>query len=97
MSIPQSVLDIVPTDRYYPFISNSPDKVRPELHWFVFGLLDTNEIMVVVAEGDNILGKLRKPSPLVMPIMEDRKWGIAIEDNALAEQMSNELAQELGL
>jgi hypothetical protein len=66
------------------------DKEYSQIRWTVFGAIDTNEVIVRASvNGHHFYHSA--PSPLVVPLMADRRFGIDVADNAVAEHLSNEL------
>ncbi len=66
------------------------DKEYSQIVWAVFGAIETNEVIVRASvNGQHFYHSA--PSPLLVPLMVDRRFGIDVADNARAEHLSNEL------
>jgi hypothetical protein len=78
--------------RYYPYIE-SEDKEFPNVKWFVYGLIDTEELLIAVANTTKIFYEVVR-SPVYFPKMIDRVWGIDIDDNQVAIEISDKLWKE---
>lgn len=66
------------------------DKEYSQIVWAVFGAIETNEVIVRASvKGQHFYHSA--PSPLLVPLMVDRRFGIDVADKALAEHLSNEL------
>jgi hypothetical protein len=70
--------------------SGYADKEYPEIVWSIYGLPDTNEIVVVAEVGSLKLG-MAQVSGLLWPAMVDRTYGLDVDDRRLAHWLSNEL------
>lgn len=80
---------IVVSGKALEFFSTG-DKEFSQIRWTVFGAIDTNEVIVRASvNGQHFYHAA--PSPLLIPLMADRRFGIDVADNALAEHLSNEL------
>lgn len=86
------------TDRLHSIVSSGEvlkffstnDKEFPQIIWAVFGAPETNEVIVRASvKGRHFYHAA--PSPLLVLLMVDRRFGIDVADNALAEHLSNEL------
>ena len=66
------------------------DKDVPEVSWSTYGLIETNEVGVIVQCGRLCFGALAHSS-LVHPAMADRLFGIDVADEQLALKLSEEL------
>ena len=85
---------IVESGRVLEFFSTT-DKKFEQIQWTVFGAIETNEVIVrATVKGQHFYRAA--PSPLLYPWMVDRRFGIDVADNALAEHLSNELWQSQG-
>lgn len=85
---------IVMSGKVLEFFS-TPDKEFSRLQWTVFGAIETNEIIVRASvSGTHFYHS--EPSPLLFPLMIDRRFGIDVMDDALAQRLSNELWQSQG-
>ncbi|RFF27203.1 hypothetical protein DZK25_09505 [Wenzhouxiangella sp. 15181] len=80
---------IVKSGKVIEFLS-SADKEFEEIQWTVFGAIETNEVIVRASVGGKHFYHAA-PSPLAVPVMADRRFGIDVADSALAEKLSNEL------
>ena len=66
------------------------DKDLPGLTWTIYGVPDSNLIIVKAIAGSfEILAS--SPSTVLYPAMADRVFGIDVEDQALAAQLSDQL------
>jgi hypothetical protein len=72
------------------YLKDSSDKEHPELRWSIYGLPRTGEIAVLVAIADLSLA-MTGASPLLVPAMEDRIFGIDVADQQLADELSDTL------
>lgn len=80
---------IVESGRALEFFTTA-DKEYGQIQWTVFGAIETNEVIVRATAGGRHFYR-SAPSPLLVPLMADRRFGIDVADNALAEHLSNEL------
>lgn len=85
--------DIAQTDRYYPYYEGFPDKTVSGLVWHTLGLLDTNEILVIGERGDKIHYE-KAPAGCLFPHMEDRRFGIDVDDARVADYLSDKIFEE---
>lgn len=85
---------LVQADSTMTFFS-CDDREHPGIQWTVYGLPGTNEI-VVCAEVSGKEFYQAAPSRLTYPAMIDRRFGIDVEDNQLAEELSSALWEEHG-
>ncbi|MGH8528366.1 MAG: hypothetical protein ACRETN_00780 [Nevskiales bacterium] len=67
------------------------DKDVAHVTWSIYGLVDTNEIAVVVSLSKVPYAAARAPSAVLVPTMADRRFGIDMDDQAVADRLSNEL------
>ena len=66
------------------------DKEYSQVVWAVFGAIETNEVIVRASvNGHHFYHSA--PSPLLVPLMADRRFGIDVADKVVAEHLSNEL------
>jgi hypothetical protein len=72
------------------YLEDSGDKEYPDLRWSIYGLPRTGEIAVRVSIGDLTLA-IAEASPLQLPAMEDRIFGIDVVDQQLANELSETL------
>lgn len=80
---------IVEAGKALEFFSTE-DKEHNQIVWTVFGAIETNEVIVRASvNGQHFYHSA--PSPLLVPLMVDRRFGIDVADKALAERLSNEL------
>ena len=81
--------------RYYPYVNGLEDIQYPYIKWYVYGLIDTQEILVVIMNenNNNVFYKVEQ-SPVIWPHMRNRVWGIDVDDDKLAKKMSLELWEE---
>lgn len=80
----------VTAGRVISYGNDTPDKECPEVRWAWFGLIDTNEI-VVVAQYRDLEFAIAEPSPLIYPAMADRIFGIDVADGNLTMELSKRL------
>jgi len=66
------------------------DKEHPEITWQCYGLIPSNEIAVIARCGDVEIGACRK-SPLLVPVMADRIFGMDVADEEVAMRLSEEI------
>lgn len=98
------VVDLIAAGKVISYGVDIPDNQYSKVLWSQYGLMDTNEIAVLVRCGSKVFGA-RAPSGLIVPPMADRIWGVDVSDQALAfelgdklwEAYSQELIQEAGL
>ena len=90
--VTQEILDIIGTGNFYPYMFDD-DLDDPDLFWWCFGLVDTNEILVIGQRGDKIVS-MKEVSPLVFPHMADRRFGIDVSDFNLSGDLSDKLYKE---
>ena len=74
------------------FAEGMTDRFFAEITWSIVGLPQTNEIVVIVKVGDLQLA-LADQSPLLVPSMAERLFGLDISDQRLAERLSEMLWQ----
>lgn len=82
--------DALARGRAIQFCDESPDNQFPEIAWQIFGLMGSNEVVVVARCGELRLAASRE-SGLLYPPMADRIFGIDVADQELAMQLSDEL------
>lgn len=80
---------IVTSEEVLEFFT-ATDKEHDQIVWTVFGAIETNELIVRASVNGRHFYRAAQ-SPLLVPRMIDRRFGIDVVDNALAEQLSNEL------
>jgi hypothetical protein len=90
----QQVIEAIVIGQVIAYASGMADKEYPEISWAIFGLPITGEIAVLARVGDLRLGRAA-PSPLLIPKMSERVFGIDLADHDLAMQLSGELWEEL--
>ena len=66
------------------------DKEQPEVMWSQYGLIDTNEI-VVIARYCALEFAIVGPSPLIYPAMADRIFGMDLADMDFALSLADRL------
>ena len=66
------------------------DKEHPEVQWVVYGIISTNEIFVRAEAGGEAFAK-SAPSELLIPPMADRRFGIDVADEQVANMLSMDL------
>ncbi|GAB3686490.1 hypothetical protein [Salinisphaera aquimarina] len=71
------------------------DKDYPSVVWAVYGLIETNEIVVKASSGSQVVLQAA-PSNLVMPHMGDRMFGIDTADSELASELSLRIWEKHG-
>lgn len=76
--------------RAIPYGVDMPDKEMPQVLWSQYGLIDTNEIAVIVRCGTEVHA-LKAPSELIHPSMADRIFGIDSIDAELSGRLADEL------
>jgi len=74
---------------------DTDDREHPRIQWAVYGLPETNEVVVRASAAGKEFYKAA-PSRLTYPAMIDRRFGIDVMDNQLAEELSNALWAEHG-
>lgn len=84
------VAELIKTGKAIVFGSDIPDKEHSEIKWFQYGLIDTNEIAVIVRCGSKAFGA-RAQSRIVMPAMAERIYGMDALDEALAAELGEKL------
>jgi hypothetical protein len=85
---------IVESGKVLEFFS-MPDKDHDQIQWTIFGAVETNEIIVRATVKDRNFYR-SAPSPLAIPPMADRRFGIDVADDALARELSDQLWQREG-
>ena len=85
---------IVESDKVMEFFS-MPDKEHDQIQWAIFGAVETNEIIVRATVKDRHF-YCSAPSPLAIPPMADRRFGIDVADDSLARELSDQLWQREG-
>lgn len=98
------VTELIKSGKAIVFGSNIPDNEYSEVSWSQYGLIDTNEIAVIVMCGSKAFAA-RAQSRLVIPAMAERVYGMDPLDEALAFELgdklwtvfSEELIQEVSL
>jgi hypothetical protein len=81
--------DLIVRDEVLEFFQAS-DKEHPELQWTVYGSIPTNEVFVR-ADARGTVFVQSSPSELLYPVMADRRFGIDVADNFVAEKLSAEI------
>jgi hypothetical protein len=70
------------------------DKEHAEVTWTQYGLMDSNEV-VVVARYRGRSFAIAGPSPLLYPVMADRVFGMDVADEQYAFELSDRLWSNL--
>jgi len=84
------VTELIKSRKAIAFGSDIPDNEYSEISWSQYGLIDTNEIAVIVRCGSKAFAA-RAQSRLVMPAMADRVFGMDTLDEALAFELGDKL------
>ena len=98
------VTDLIKAGKAIVFGSDIQDNEYHEILWAQYGLVDTNEIAVIVTCGSKAFAA-RAQSRLIEPAMATRVWGMDTLDEKLAfelgdklwESFSEELIQEVDI
>jgi hypothetical protein len=77
-------------DKAIDYGSGFKDREFPEITWAMYGIPETNEIVVTATVGTLCLG-IADQSNLLYPAMIDRIFGIDISDAVLVEQLTERL------
>ncbi len=88
--VANQVAELIKKEKGIPFGIDIPDKQYSEIRWSQYGLIETNEIAVVVRCGNKAFAA-RAGSNLVMPAMADRVWGMDVLDEELAFKLGDKL------
>lgn len=72
------------------FDQGLPDRANKEVLWSLYGLIETNEIVVIARYRDLEFG-LAGPSPLIHPGMIDRIFGMDVDDRSFAGSLADAL------
>ena len=100
--VAQQIAEAIKAGKAIIFGADIPDNEYIEIRWSQYGLVDTNEIAVVVTCGSKTFAAVDS-SRLDVPVMADRIWGMDVFDVELAadlgdklwESYSTELLQEV--
>jgi hypothetical protein len=84
------VNELIKSGKAIVFGSDIPDNEYSEINWSQYGLIDTNEIVVIVRCGGKAFAA-RDQSRLVIPAMDDRVYGMDSSDEALAFELGEKL------
>lgn len=92
--LPDDVKNIVSSYQYYPYEVGCTDKYISGMLWYVCGLYEVNEIMVICRYKDKLYSK-KDTSGLLYPPMIDRVFGMDINDYRVSYRLCDELIKEL--
>jgi hypothetical protein len=84
------IIDLVEAGRVVPYGVDVPDNEYDEICWSQYGLIDTNEIAVLVRNGNKVFGA-KAQSGLIVPPMADRVWGMDVLDQEIAFELGEKL------
>jgi len=74
---------------------NEADKELNHVMWEVWGLMESEEICVVLYDEESGIKLAKKcKSPCVYPKMHDRVFGIDMDDLNVSKRISNEIFEE---
>ncbi len=88
--VAEQIADLIKAKKAIVYGENFPDNQYSEVLWSQYGLIETNEIAVMVKCGAKVFAA-RARSPLEMPPMADRVWGMDVLDRALSFRLADEL------
>ena len=88
--VARRVLAAKASSQVIEYLRGSPDKEYPEVLWDIFGLSETGEIAVLARVQGFYVGKAAV-SGLLVPPMHDRVFGIDVDDQMLANELSETL------
>jgi len=74
---------LLKTEACIPFIVDSPDHEHQYIRLSVYGVPDTNELLIRLSNGEVSFVEAI-PSPLVFPAMGDRIFGMDVMDHEAA-------------
>ncbi len=84
------ITELLKTKKVIVYGKDFPDDQYSEIRWSQYGLIGTNEIAVVVKCGAKVFAAKAR-SPLEMPPMADRVWGMDVLDRGLSFRLADEL------
>lgn len=85
-----SLARLLKTKYQIPFHVDLPDKEYPYIKLSIYGATKTNELFVKLTNGQLDFVEV-VPSPLVLPGMADRIWGMDAEDSAAAFGLADKM------
>src|SRR5271169_1237369 len=88
--IAQIITKAIKAGKVISFGVDIADNQYKEIRWSQYGLIDTNEIAVMVTCGGKSFAA-SAPSRLVAPPMADRAWGMDVLDEALVFELGDKL------
>jgi hypothetical protein len=102
--IVEEITEHLKTKKVIVYGKDLPDNQYGEIRWSQYGLIETNEIAVMVKCGTKAFAA-KAGSPLQMPPLADRIWGMDVLDRELSfkladriwEMFSDELIREAEL
>lgn len=87
--------DIVNSNRAIRFYGDCPDNEHPDIRWSAYGDPETNEVIVRAAKGA-LAYYNSAASELLHPPMADRRFGIDVLDEEMAQKLGVELWATVG-
>ncbi len=102
--IVEQITELLKAKKAIVYGEDLQDNQYSEIRWSQYGLIETNEIAVMVTCGGKAFAA-KASSPLQMPPMTDRVWGTDVLDRELSfelgdklwEKFSSELVREAEL
>ena len=86
----EQIAELIKAGKAIVFGKVVPDNQYKEVSWSQYGLIDTNEIAVVVTCGSKSYAA-RAKSRLIVPAMAERVWGMDTLDVTLAFELGDKL------
>lgn len=79
--------------RAIPYLVDNPDREHPRVRWCIYGVPETNQLFVSATNGAFTVVR-SVASPVVLPPMHDRIFGIDVDDLRVAGDLSAAIWQD---
>jgi len=86
------IIDLVKAGKVMPYGVDVPDNEYIEIRWSQYGLIDTNEIAILVSNGNKAFAA-KAQSGLIVPPMAERVWGMDVLDQEIAFELGEKLRE----
>lgn len=86
----ERLADYIKGQQVIHFVSHADDKEYPYIKLSILGAILTNELFVKLTNG-RVEFVAFVPSPLIYPVMSDRRFGIDVSDHSAAIKLAEEL------
>ncbi len=88
--VAEEIKRLVKANKVIVFGTDLPENQYSEIRWSQYGIIETNEIAVMVKCGSKAFAAKAK-SKLAMPQMAERVWGMDVLDEELAFKLADNL------